>query len=81
MSVAQNHLIELLPRNARSRLLSICEPVYLVMSDVLSNSGDPTRQPVADLAMPVLLDVGPQFGDGRPQTRHCVRASLGRAES
>jgi CRP-like cAMP-binding protein len=41
--VAQNHLIELLPRNARSRLLSICEPVNLVMSDVLSKPGDPTR--------------------------------------
>ncbi len=43
MSVAQNHLIELLPGNARRRLLSICEPVNLVRSDVLSSSGDPTR--------------------------------------
>jgi len=43
LSVAQNHLIELLPRDARRRLLSICEPVNLVRSDVLRKSGDPTR--------------------------------------
>jgi CRP-like cAMP-binding protein len=43
MPVAQNHLIELLPGNARRRLLSICEPVNLVRSHVLCNSGSPTR--------------------------------------
>ena len=43
MSTAQNHLIELLPRKARSRLLGICEPVELVMAQVLSEVGIPTR--------------------------------------
>src|ERR1700676_4142599 len=43
MSTAQNHLIELLPRKARSRLLAICEPVELVMAQVLSEVGTPTR--------------------------------------
>jgi CRP-like cAMP-binding protein len=43
MPTSQNHLIELLPRKARSRLLAICEPVELVMSQVLSEVGIPTR--------------------------------------
>jgi CRP-like cAMP-binding protein len=43
LSTAQNHLIELLPRNARSRLLAICEPVELVMAEVLGEVGTPTR--------------------------------------
>jgi CRP-like cAMP-binding protein len=36
-------LIELLPRNARLRLLAICEPVELVMAEVLGEVGIPTR--------------------------------------
>lgn len=43
MSIPQNHLIELLPRKARLGLLAICEPVELVMSEVLSDVGMPTR--------------------------------------
>jgi hypothetical protein len=43
LSTVQNHLIELLPRKARSRLLGICEPVELVMAQVLSEVGIPTR--------------------------------------
>jgi CRP-like cAMP-binding protein len=43
LSIAKNHLIELLPRTARMRLLAICEPVELVMAEVLSNVGIPTR--------------------------------------
>jgi CRP-like cAMP-binding protein len=43
VSAAQNHLIELLPRNARRRLLSVCQPVNLVRSDVLCNTGAPTQ--------------------------------------
>ena len=43
MSAAQNHLIELLPKKARLRLLGICEPVELVMAQVLSEVGIPTR--------------------------------------
>jgi CRP-like cAMP-binding protein len=43
LSTAQNHLIELLPRKPRLRLLAICEPVELVMAQVLSEVGIPTR--------------------------------------
>jgi CRP-like cAMP-binding protein len=43
LSAAQNHLIELLPKKARLRLLGICEPVELVMAQVLSEVGIPTR--------------------------------------
>jgi CRP-like cAMP-binding protein len=43
LSTPQNHLIELLPRKARLPLLAICEPVELVMAQVLSEVGMPTR--------------------------------------
>jgi CRP-like cAMP-binding protein len=36
-------LIELLPSKSRSRLLAICEPVHLVMGEVLSDTGLPTQ--------------------------------------
>jgi CRP-like cAMP-binding protein len=39
---AQNHLIELLPRAARLRLLARCEPVELVFSQTLCEPGTPT---------------------------------------
>jgi CRP-like cAMP-binding protein len=38
----QNHLIESLPSQSRARLLAICEPVNLVMGEVLSDIGLPT---------------------------------------
>lgn len=44
MAATQNHLIELLPRTDRRRLLAICEPVELVLSDVLSERGTRTRR-------------------------------------
>lgn len=40
----ENHLIEMLPRKDRRRLLSLCEPVELGLSDVLSEAGKPMRQ-------------------------------------
>ena len=43
MATVENHLIELLPRKERTRLLAICEPVQLVLSEVLSEAGTPTR--------------------------------------
>jgi CRP-like cAMP-binding protein len=43
MNAAENHLIELLPARDRARLLAICEPVELVLSEVLSEPGKPTR--------------------------------------
>ena len=43
MVAAENHLIELLPRKDRLRLLAICEPVTLVPSEVLCQPGQSTR--------------------------------------
>ncbi|MBC7377795.1 MAG: Crp/Fnr family transcriptional regulator [Burkholderiaceae bacterium] len=43
MSNAENHLISLLPKKDRQRLLAICEPVQLILSDVLCESGKPSR--------------------------------------
>jgi len=41
--LAENHLIELLPRTDRARLLAICEPVQLVLSEVLCEPYKATR--------------------------------------
>jgi CRP-like cAMP-binding protein len=43
LATALNHLIELLPRKDRLRLLAVCEPVQLVLSEVLCEPGKPTR--------------------------------------
>ncbi len=43
MPDAQNHLIELLPRKERLRLLALCEPIELVFADVLCEPGERTR--------------------------------------
>ena len=43
MKPVDNHLISLLPRQDRSRLLKQCEPVELVLAQVLSDPGEPTR--------------------------------------
>lgn len=43
MSDAQNHLIELLPRKERLRLLALCEPIELVFAEVLCEPGERTR--------------------------------------
>jgi len=43
VAVVQNHLIEMLPRKDRLSLLAICEPVQLVLSEVLYEPGKPTR--------------------------------------
>jgi CRP-like cAMP-binding protein len=40
---AQNHLIEKLPRRERARLLALCEPVQLVLGEVLCEAGDATE--------------------------------------
>ena len=44
MTVRLNHLIELLPRKDGERLLAICEPIDLTLSEVLHRSGEPTRR-------------------------------------
>jgi CRP-like cAMP-binding protein len=43
LATVKNHLIELLPRKDRLRLLAICEPVQLVLAEVLCEPGKPTR--------------------------------------
>lgn len=43
MVAAENHLIELLPRTERRRLLAISDPVDLKLSDVLCETGTRTR--------------------------------------
>lgn len=40
---AENHLIEQLPRKDRQHLLALCEPVELVLSEVLCEAGQVTR--------------------------------------
>ncbi|MEO8525625.1 MAG: Crp/Fnr family transcriptional regulator [Caldimonas sp.] len=37
-----NHLIDLLPRRDRLRLLALCQPVDLVLAEVLCEPGEPT---------------------------------------
>jgi CRP-like cAMP-binding protein len=43
LSLVQNHLIELLPRRDRTRLLALCEHAPLVFGEVLCEAGTPTR--------------------------------------
>jgi CRP-like cAMP-binding protein len=43
LAAVENHLIELLPRADRQRLLSACEPFPLVLAQVLCERGDVTR--------------------------------------
>jgi CRP-like cAMP-binding protein len=43
MATAENHLIELLPRKDRQRLLAICKPIELVLSEVMGKTGTRTR--------------------------------------
>jgi CRP-like cAMP-binding protein len=40
---SQNHLIDLLPRKDRLGLLARCEPVELVLAEVLCECGEPSR--------------------------------------
>ena len=42
MNAFENHLIELLPVADRSRILALCEPVGLTLSEVLCEPGKPT---------------------------------------
>ena len=43
LATVQNHLIELLPSKDRLRLLKVCEPVELTLSEVLCEPGEVTR--------------------------------------
>ncbi len=44
MPLVTNSLIDALPRSARNRLLSICEPVDLIPGHIVSGSDSPARQ-------------------------------------
>jgi CRP-like cAMP-binding protein len=39
----ENHLIELLPRVDRRKLLAVCKPVSLIIAETLATAGTPTR--------------------------------------
>ena len=43
MSAITNHLIDIIPHDERKRLLNICEPVELQLSEVLADSATITR--------------------------------------
>lgn len=43
LAAVVNHLIELLPRKDRTRLLALCEPVELLLAEVLSEADQPLR--------------------------------------
>jgi len=43
LPTVENHLIERLPRKDRQRLLALCEPVLLRLTEVLCEPGKPTR--------------------------------------
>lgn len=43
MAPVENHLLELLPSKDRQRLLALCEPVQLTLSDILCEPGQPVR--------------------------------------
>ena len=42
MAAIENHLIELLPRNDRRRVLDICEPIQLILAEVIHEPGAAT---------------------------------------
>ena len=44
MATVENHLIALLPRKDKAHLLAACEPVQLVLAEVLCQPGKPTHQ-------------------------------------
>lgn len=43
MTVIENHLIRMLPARERQRILAICEPVPLILADVLCTPAKRTR--------------------------------------
>jgi CRP-like cAMP-binding protein len=43
LATVENHLIEMLPRRDRARLLAVCEPFELLLADVLCEPGQATR--------------------------------------
>jgi CRP-like cAMP-binding protein len=63
LATEKNHLIHRLPREARERLLDICEPIHLVRGEVLGEHGIPTRNVYFPTAS--YISVGTSI-DGKP---------------
>jgi len=63
LATVENHLIELLPRADRARLLALCKPVELVLADVLCEPGQATSHVYFPLqsfiSLVVLVDGSP----------------------
>ena len=84
MAAAENHLIERLPQRDRLRLLALCEPVQLVLAEVLCEPGKPTRHvyfPTEGfISLVALVDgrPGARSRHGRAR-RHAGRATGARA--
>jgi CRP-like cAMP-binding protein len=81
MAGVQNHLIEMLPRAAAKALLSICEPVDLILSDRLGATDVTTRYayfPVdAIISLVTPLDGKPVLEVGMVGREGMVGAELG----
>jgi CRP-like cAMP-binding protein len=80
MAVAENHLIELLPKKDRRRLLAVCEPVDLVLSEVLCETGTRTRHvyfpTVATISLVTPIDGKPVLEVGMVGREGMVGAHL-----
>src|ERR1700722_7948931 len=80
MAAAENHLIELLPSKERRRLLAICKPVELVISEVMDTTGTRTRHvyfPVdATVSLVTPIDGKPVLEVGRVGREGMVGAQL-----
>lgn len=83
MAAAENDLIRGLSRPGRSSLLALCEPVQLVLSDVLCEAGETTRAvlfPVGatiSLTTKVDCDDGPEVGMVGREGMFGVQLALG----
>lgn len=64
MAQAENQLIEGLARSDRKRVLALCEPVQLVLSEVLREAGTPTRSVLFPVNGFVSLITQVDHGDG-----------------
>jgi CRP-like cAMP-binding protein len=77
----ENHLIERLPRRDRQRLLAICEPIQLVLAEVLCERGAPTRHvyfPIEGfISLVTLIEGSPGLEVGMVGREGMVGAHLG----
>ena len=81
MANPENHLIELLPRKDRQRLLAACEQVELVLGTVMCEPGKPTRHayfPVNGfISLLTLIDGEPALEVGMVGREGMLGAQLG----